>query len=179
MASSQQAGSSQPQPAAMATPAQQVTTMLIEQFVASPPGAAAKQGKVTITGDDKLLRPFVERWLAPASSDFQQAKAALRLGQLPEDLPFDLPVPADATLISSLTQGDPPYSEILLTTRQSAAEVLDFYREKLIALGMVTPPADPNMPILLASPERTACSWPTATVAPWPRWSRHSRTSAG
>ena len=100
---------------------------------------------MTITGDDTLLRPFVERWLLPPSSDFPQAKAALRLGQLPEDIPFELPVPTDATLISSLTQGDPPYSEILLTTRQSATEVLDFYREKLIALGMVTPPADPGM----------------------------------
>jgi hypothetical protein len=88
------------------------------------------------SGDD-LFRELAMRLLAPQYTGAPSAEEVqLLIGELPDNLPLELPLPDGARVLGSLVRGD---TEIVLDATQSPEEVIDFYREQLTAAGWEEP----------------------------------------
>ena len=86
------------------------------------------------SGDNEAqLQALALRLLAhPGNPMFQNP--TLFVGQLPDALPVDLPLPADSRLLGSLQRGE-GHVDVVLDTPLSEQEVTAFYRERLSAAG--------------------------------------------
>ena len=117
--------------------------VVVQQVVVPVPPGSGEPGQLTIVGgDEQALRRFLERWLAPSyPGAAEKQEARLLLGQLPapDELPFDVPLPENATVVASLLQGYPMGTQIILDAEQPVDTVLDFYVQELAAQGFVTP----------------------------------------
>lgn len=70
-------------------------------------------------------------------NDTRTQNAQLLPGQLPDQLPIDIPIPEGSQVLGSLIR-NPKDIEIILDTYLSSAEVLSFYRQRMEAIGWQT-----------------------------------------
>jgi hypothetical protein len=75
-----------------------------------------------------LARPF----------DPQAPQPQLLAGRLPDQLPFDLPLPDQCVIVGSFL-GNPEEIQIVLDTSQAPAAVIAFYKEQMQAAGWSEP----------------------------------------
>ena len=106
-----------------------------------PPGAAAYEGEIGPTtveivgGDEAALQEFVEHWLGSTYSGQPADQITVYIGNLPPDLPYDLPIPENARVIGSVRQSQYLTIQVILETTRSPEEILAFYEERLPELG--------------------------------------------
>jgi hypothetical protein len=95
-------------------------------------------------GDNEaLLQELVLRLLThPADPRTQNPR--LLVGQLPDALPVELPLPAESRLFGSL-QRSASHAEVIFDTPLPEQEVLAFYRERLPAAGWQEDESFPGM----------------------------------
>lgn len=95
-----------------------------------------------VTGSESELVRFVQRLL-----DFrypggpEPGGVQILAGQLPEDMPVELPMPRDAEVVGSVARGDQNV-EIILDVPGEPQSVLDAYEEQLVAAGWREPELD-------------------------------------
>jgi hypothetical protein len=70
--------------------------------------------------------------------DPQAPRSQLLAGRLPDQLPFNLPLPDEHTIIGSFIS-NPEELQIVLDTRQAPAAVIAFYKEQMQAAGWSEP----------------------------------------
>lgn len=89
-----------------------------------------------IGGDEEALREFIGRFLRPIYGQPNEGvNHAILIGELPEELPVDVPLIEDAQVIGSMVQEEPFDAQIILETSQSLDEVFDFYDSSLTEAG--------------------------------------------
>lgn len=99
--------------------------------------AAAQEGSTPVVGgDEAAVREFVAQALGRGGASFG-LDAVIYIAQLPEDMPFDLPLPEWTRVTGAVVweSVDGLMLQILLTSEQRARRVLDFYTEALSAAG--------------------------------------------
>jgi hypothetical protein len=80
------------------------------------------------------------------------------IGLLPEDLPFELPIPESSRIIGSIVRGDSTGTEIILDAPLNSEEVISFYHEALIEEGWTVPPEQAFSSGFVSAP------WPSQTL---------------
>lgn len=87
---------------------------------------------LVIGGDEEALREFIDRFIKPAYNGSFYGERLVLIEKLPEDLPFDLPLPEDHRIIGSVIQGS-VYGgpQIILDVGLSPEEVMEFYDAEL------------------------------------------------
>ena len=120
-----------------------VTEVVVEKAVVAAPAMPGPPAKLHIVGEDEdLLRTFVERWLArshysmPGTTPTDQQ---LLLGQLPDNLPFEIALPENITVIGSLVQGAPMGTQILLDAAPPVEDAVAELSAAFEAQGLSTP----------------------------------------
>lgn len=111
-------------------------TLLIEP-TATPTRMAEEKTFETIDaigGDEVALRNFISQWLNPIYPANSSQKITVYIEALPENAPYDLPVPNDAHIVGSVT-GDIREYSLILDTNQSAKSIQEFYASTLIENG--------------------------------------------
>ncbi len=86
---------------------------------------------------EALLQELALR-LATSPFDPRPRGPQLFVGQLPDTLPFDVPIPEGCRIIGSLARSD-KYLDILLDVPLPPEQALAFYRERLLAAGWAEP----------------------------------------
>lgn len=149
--------------AALALPAQPVTTTITSQIVVEQAeivkAAPAGPGQVTIRGDDRALRPFLDRWFSSMYRGMG-LETTLTLGGLPDELPFDLIAPAGTSVLYSLERNQGMGTQLALRTPLSAPDALDYLAARLAEQGYAeAKPAPSRRGVFGESPEGvTFCS---------------------
>ncbi|MBE2232310.1 MAG: SIMPL domain-containing protein [Anaerolinea sp.] len=154
--------------AALALPAQPVTTTTTSPLVEPTPlveqmeivkAAPAGPGQVTIRGDDRALRPFLDRWFSSMYRGMG-LETTLTLGGLPDELPFDLIAPAGTSVLYSLERNQGMGTQLALHTPLSAPDALDYLAARLAEQGYAeAKPAPSRRGVFGESPEGvTFCS---------------------
>ncbi len=123
--------------------------ILIALFFAASCGATDDEARTEqtpsqpeVAGSESELVRFVQRLL-----DFrypggpEPGKVQILAGQLPEDMPVELPMPRDAEVVGSVARGDQNV-EIILDVPGEPQSVLDAYEEQLVAAGWREPELD-------------------------------------
>ena len=82
-----------------------------------------------IGGDEAGLRELLSRIVS--SSGYPSEESVAYVGQLPENLPFDLPLPDGAHTVGSVFYGSPGYTQIILDAQQTPDDVMQFFRDSL------------------------------------------------
>jgi len=119
-----------------------------EEAVTQNGGLAASN---LAAGDAEALRALAIRLLSPPYPGAPPAEATrLLVGQLPDDLPFELPLPEGAAVVGSLARGEHLGTEIVLDVNQPPEAVVDFYLKELEALGFTRPGPAPESGFLPA-----------------------------
>ena len=80
-----------------------------------------------IGGDEASLRTFIERMMGPGPYDTDEV--SIYIGEMPTDLPFELPIPDGATTVGATVRSN--YADILLDTDLEPQAARDFYLEAL------------------------------------------------
>jgi uncharacterized protein len=142
-------------PPAAAPAPQQVVVEQVEVVGAAPAGV----GKVTIRGDDSMLRPFLERWFSSMYRGMG-LETTLTLGGLPDDLPFELVAPLGTQALYSLEQSQGMGTRIVLHTPLLAPDALDYLAARLEDQGYAQAEASPTPGDVFGQPEQgmTLCS---------------------
>ncbi|MHB8597316.1 MAG: hypothetical protein ACYDER_10960 [Ktedonobacteraceae bacterium] len=85
--------------------------------------------------DDRetLLREMIVR-LATFPGDPRVSNPRVLVGQIPEGLPEEIPFPEQSRVLGTLIRG-PENASIVIDVDQSPAQVLDFYRQRMKAVG--------------------------------------------
>lgn len=87
------------------------------------------------SNSEVALRTLVLRLLAPRYPGFPgPEETQLLVGELPDELPAEVPLPDNAQIVGSLVRGQKSV-EVVFDIDQPADRVLDFYREYLTAAG--------------------------------------------
>lgn len=94
-----------------------------------------------IGGDEESLREFIQRYLSPIYPGAGEGETKVLIGNLPDDLPIDLPLPDDARIVASVQQSS-GFTQVILEASQSPDEVGAFYNQSLVDLGWQ--PAQPH-----------------------------------
>ena len=118
---------------------QSVVVVQKQVEVVSSPDATPGEVEV-VGGDDESLREFIGRALTRRYPGAEEGDTRIMIGLLPDDLPFDLPIPEGSRIIGSIVRGDPTGTEIILDVPLNPEEVINFYHEALIEEGWVVPP---------------------------------------
>jgi hypothetical protein len=141
-------GTAQPQ---MQTEAPSVT----EEAVASqsqifegvevPSGQAGGTRTVEITGGDEAsLREFIQRWLTPVYPGAPEGETRVWIGELPDDLAVEIPLPEGVRVVASVRDFS-PFQQIILDAPQSSEEISTFYAKALSESGwQAAPQASPG-----------------------------------
>lgn len=88
---------------------------------------------------EQLFRELAMRLLVPPYFGGPEGgEIQLLTGELPDNLPLEVPLPDGARVIGSFIRGDKS-TEIVLDAPQSPEDVLNFYEERLIAAGWEKP----------------------------------------
>ena len=87
-----------------------------------------------LDGSDTELTRLVKRYLTYPGSPYGEFE--MLVGELPSDLPADVPIPEDAEVIGSIVRSD-KYTmiQIMLDAPQEPDEILEFYRDYLTEKG--------------------------------------------
>jgi len=104
----------------------------------SGPSGGGRTVKI-IGGDEESLREFVQRWLTPAYTGAPGGETQVWMGAFPEKLPVDLPLPEGARIVASVQEPE-VYTQVILDTALTSAEVTDFYSRTLSAAGWQSAP---------------------------------------
>ncbi len=89
--------------------------------------------------NEVVLRELAIR-LSTYPGDQRDRDPQLLVGQLPSDLPFDVPLPEGSLILGSLLR-NAQQAEIVFDTTLPPGGVLDFYKERLLAAGWYEPTA--------------------------------------
>lgn len=96
---------------------------------------AENENRIEVTGgDEEALRKFISLWFEPVYPTGSTQKPAVFIGNLPQDIPLEIPLPNDASIIGSVT-GYPIEYSIILSTSQSPETIQEFYEDSLIEKG--------------------------------------------
>jgi hypothetical protein len=93
---------------------------------------------------EALLEALAQR-LTISPFDPRTQNPQLFLGQLPDNLPFELPIPPGSRVIGGVARS-PEHIDILLDVPLPAAQALAFYKERLQAAGWTEPEQFIGMP---------------------------------
>ncbi len=93
------------------------------------------QSVEVVGGDEESLREFIGRALTSPYPGAEKEGARLMIGTIPEDLPFELPIPESSRIIGSIVRGDNAGAQIILDVPLNSEEVINFYHEALIEEG--------------------------------------------
>jgi hypothetical protein len=118
------------------TPAAPVTPIPGAVSMPLPVGAVA----VTVTGytDEDSFNTFLRYVLAEKS--WQSSYLTATIGTLPANLPIELEIPEDATLVGTLSsQGAQTMTSVYLATDQDPEQTLRSLRTQLVAQGLSAP----------------------------------------
>ena len=85
-------------------------------------------------GDEMIPRGVVERLLRLNIADFMGVEKQLILGKLPDNLPLEIPQPANTQVVATIQRGKDNY-QIELDVPQSAAQVESLYENQLTQKG--------------------------------------------
>ncbi len=119
---------------------------------------AAAPGEVeVIGGDEESLREFIGRALTYHYPGSEEGRTRILIGLLPDDLPFDLPIPEGSQIIGSIVRSDPAGTEIILDSPLKSEEAIAFYQDELTGEGWSEPPQDSYGPGFVSA------SWPSQT----------------
>ena len=89
----------------------------------------------TPNNDDEMIpRGVVERLLRLNIVDFMGVEKQLLLGKLPDNLPVEIPRPANSQIVGTIQRGKDNY-QIELDIPQSATQVESFYENQLTQKG--------------------------------------------
>jgi hypothetical protein len=125
--------------------------------VVSAPDATPGEVEV-VGGDEESLREFIGRALTRRYPSAEEGDTRIMIGLLPEDLPFELPIPEGSRIIGSIVRGDPTGTEIILDAPLDPEEVISFYHEALIEEGWAVPPEQAYSAGFVSAP------WPSHTL---------------
>jgi hypothetical protein len=92
--------------------------------------AAQNVGTQVIGGDEDALRELVSRAFT-AFPVYSDQETSIYVGSLPDDLPFDLPLPDDIRVIGSIDRGDMGAVEIILDSSQQPESIVAFFADTL------------------------------------------------
>ena len=88
----------------------------------------------TLESDEQVLHTLARRLLSAPYPGGSAEEVQILVGELPADLPIEVPLPEGARTIGSLVRGDRSVQTVL-DVDQSADAVLAFYREQLETAG--------------------------------------------
>jgi hypothetical protein len=88
----------------------------------------------TPNDDEMIPRGIVERLLRLNIPDFMGVEKQLLIGKLPDNLPVEIPQPANTQVVGTVQRGKDNY-QIELNVPQSADQVESFYEKQLIQQG--------------------------------------------
>jgi len=134
------------------------SVVVVQKQVEVVSAPAATPGEVEVVGgDEESLREFIGRAL---TSPYTGKEGGMRImiGLIPEDLPFELPIPESSRVIGSIGRGDPTEIEIILDIPLNPEEVINFYHEALIEEGWEVPPEQAYNAGFVSAP------WPSQTL---------------
>jgi hypothetical protein len=134
------------------------SAVVVQKQVEVVSAPAATPGEVEVVGgDEESLSEFIGRAL---TSPYAGKEGGMRImiGLLPEDLPFELPIPESSRIIGSIVRGDPAGTEIILDVPLNSEEVISFYHEALIEEGWAVPPEQAYSDGFVSAP------WPSHTL---------------
>ena len=94
-----------------------------------------------IGGDEDTLREFIQRYLSPIYPGAEEGATKVLIGNLPDDLPIDLPLPEDARVVATVQEAS-AFTQVILDALQTPDEVEAFYNQSLVDLGWQ--PAQPH-----------------------------------
>jgi hypothetical protein len=87
-----------------------------------------------VGGNDESLREFIKQWLVPAYPDGSSQDMTVYIGNMPKDLPYDLPTPDDARIIGSITGSWVDYM-LIFETSLPPESIHEFYAQNLTDKG--------------------------------------------
>jgi hypothetical protein len=96
---------------------------------------AENENRIEVTGgDEEALRDFISLWFEPVYPTGSTQKLAVSIGNLPQDIPLDIPLPNNVRIVGSAT-GYPIEYSIILSAGQSPETIQEFYEGSLIEKG--------------------------------------------
>ncbi|MEO8609279.1 MAG: hypothetical protein ABI690_15415 [Chloroflexota bacterium] len=107
-------------------------------------GQATNPSPQVIGGDEAGLRALLSRIVS--SSGFPPDQSAAYVRQLPDNLPFNLPLPDKANIVGSVFYGSPGYTQVILDAQQTPDEIVQFFRDSLTTSDWSSLSAD-NSPV--------------------------------
>ncbi len=114
--------------------------VVVQKQVVVEPSLPPAAGDVVIEGDETLLPEFVKRYLAPRFPGYPGEppvdKRTLILGEAPDDLPFELPLPKDASVLATLYAAPPAGVQVFVDAGQTPEDALAFYEAALTKAGL-------------------------------------------
>ncbi len=114
---------------------QSVVVVQKQVEVVSAPDAIPGEVEV-VGGDEESLRKFIGRALTSYPyPGAEEGDTRVMIDLLPEDLPFELPIPENSRIIGSIVRGDPTSARIILDVPLNSEEVINFYQDALIEDG--------------------------------------------
>jgi len=131
------AGCTSAQPSVI--PESPMATAFVEITKESTPATVQKtaenENRIEVTGgDEEALRKFISLWFEPVYPTGSTQMPAVFIGNLPQDIPLEIPLPNDASIIGSVT-GYPIEYSIILSTSQSPETVQEFCEGSLTEKG--------------------------------------------
>jgi hypothetical protein len=97
----------------------------------NPADAPMSQFAQVIGGDEAGLRELLSRVVS--TSDSAPEQSVIYVTRLPDNIPFDLPLPEDAQVIGSVYYASQSRIEIILDVPQSPDDLIQFFRTSLSA----------------------------------------------
>ena len=88
-----------------------------------------------VGGDEAALREFISRIFSPVYGGQTVGNPRVLIGELPNDLPYEIPLPDDTRVIGSMDVSEASSTFVLLDSGLSPAEVIQFYEETLPESG--------------------------------------------
>jgi hypothetical protein len=117
--------------------------------------AMSESATQVVGGDEASLRELLGRLVG--RSPYPDQKSVIYVGQLPDQLPFELPLPDGARTIGSISYGTPGYTQIMVDTPQSPSDVVQFFRDSLKPdQWQVIENALTNEPVFVSEPSASA-----------------------
>ena len=87
-----------------------------------------------VGGDEEALREFIRQWVVPVYPDGSSQGITVYIGSTPNDVPYELPIPADSRTIGSITGTWVDYM-LIFDSNLTAESVHEFYEQSLIDKG--------------------------------------------
>lgn len=110
-----------------------ILALCLSPFVVTPSSAQMSAQTPAASSENSSLREIVSR--------LSGGQAQILVGQLPQPLPIDLPIPEQAQILGSVvgTYDQPDSYQIFLTVPRSPQQVESYYRQQLQAAGWTVP----------------------------------------